>query len=88
MSHESNWLRPVELSFTTEFKKLFVVNLEFTLKLFPDDIHEYNCEDALDPIDILRPLGKETWSFPVVGSQYTVCTQFLENTEILYADTI
>lgn len=67
---------------------LFTVNLEFTLKLFPADIHKYNCEDTLDLIYVLGPLCKEPWSFPVAGSQYTICIWFLDNSEILYPATM
>lgn len=67
---------------------LFIVNLEFTLKLFPIDIHKYNCEDTFDLINVLRTLGKEPWSFPVAGSQYTICTWFLANIDILYSATM
>lgn len=41
---------------------LLITNLEFTLKLFPTDIHRNNCEATSDPIDALRPLGRQAVS--------------------------
>lgn len=56
---ETSCPRTGELSFTAHFNMMFIVNLEFTSKLFPIDISIYNCEDILDLINVLRPLGKE-----------------------------
>lgn len=85
-SHGSSCPRPGELSFTADFKMLFIVNLELIFKLFPTAIHKYNCEQPyLDLTDVLDHLAKNHEVSQVqVHNTPDFCTQFLDTAEILY----